>query len=119
MERTHRVHWPNEEELRRLPNGRKYVEVWEGLPNLSFKETTDRKERLALTYEEDGHYIWIPFDAYAAHGSNPNSILLVDRRINSRGKIYAWWAEPYDGSLQDAIEEAKLRTDRLNTRPQG
>jgi len=87
--------------------GPHYYEIWEGLPDVDFKDVTDRAGRAALRFDSDGHYIWVPSNSTEAYDRNKQTLFFVFMNTSSRDKIRAWWVSTGDGDLDYLIERAK------------
>ncbi|HLD41603.1 MAG TPA: hypothetical protein VJB06_01080 [archaeon] len=99
MGNNYRLYGPSDEELRVLPIGSHYGEIWRGLPDVEFREERARNGELGLTYDEGGNYIWITPPAARAVKQNPYTFLLSMMKKTARG-MHAWSVESCDPDVE-------------------
>ncbi|MEK6886236.1 MAG: hypothetical protein AABW88_00205 [Nanoarchaeota archaeon] len=104
-----RKYTPTAKELRDMRKSAHYWEVWQGLPDVEFKEVLSRGSYNSLQYEREDVGIWVNRDAVSAARQNPNAIYTVMVRTK-KDKLIAPLKMVYDVSPSKFTLERTIQT---------
>lgn len=99
----------------RKQTGASFWEIWQGLPDLHFKEGVSSGGATGLRYDDTttGSYIWVVPDGYSAYKANPDAVFYAMVRHRDAKCLDVVNVSPSSKStLEDAIEHAREMNHR-------
>jgi len=110
---------PQGSEWEGIQVGSYYHQVWNGLPNLEFKQTKSSGGHDSLVCEQDGNYVWVTTDAVKQLRLNSVCTLVALVTKTKDRKINAWCVDAPNLTFGEELEQVISRAKELNSKLPG